>query len=79
MAKNRVDTDKFFKDLHDAESESNHKQIVKLLKRAYKWKTLKNLQLVVEYLGYNDARCETLKGCKEIISENIEYHVLKVF
>ena len=85
---NRVNTDKFFNDLHNAEFptdesgvelETNHKEMIKLLKRAYNWKSLENLQLVMEYLGYDDdSRSETLDGCKEIINETIEYHAAMI-
>ena len=65
----------FPKDAHDNELETNHKQMIKLLKRAYNWKSLENVQDVVEYLGYDtDSRYETLDGCKEIINMCIEYH-----
>ena len=82
MANTRME--KFLKELHDVEfpeddygieGETNHKGMIKLLKRAYKWKSLENLQMVIEYLGYdNDSRYDSLEGCKEIINENIEYH-----
>lgn len=70
---------KFFEELHNAEFgneeleiEEDPKEFIRLLKRAMKWETLENLQLVCDYLGYeDDERYETLEGVREIISENI--------
>lgn len=72
--------EKFLKQLHDAEFgneeeeiEANPKEMVKLLKRAYKWKTYDKSYEVCVYLGAEcDDRIETLEGCKEIIMEDIE-------
>ena len=73
--------EKFLLEMHKAEfeageyeDEANPREIVKLLKRAQKWKTHDNLYDVCVYLGAEtDDRIETVDGCKEIISEDIEY------
>lgn len=71
---------KFFEELHLAEFgneekdiKADDKEFIRLLKRAMKWETLENLQLVCDYLGFeDDDRYETLEGVKEMINETIE-------
>lgn len=72
--------DKYFQDLHLAEFgneeegiEENPREVVKLLKRALKWKTFSRLEDVCIYLGYeDDERIESIEGCKSIIMDNVE-------
>lgn len=72
---------KYFDDLHLAEFGNNKldinkdiKTYIKLLKRALKWKSHKNLKYLCEYLGAeSDERTETTEGCKAIIKEDIDY------
>lgn len=72
---------KYLDDLHLAEFgnddegiQEDPKEFIKLLKRALKWKSFKNLEYVIEYLGAeDDERAESIEGCKEIIEESIEY------
>lgn len=73
--------EKYLEDLHLAEFgndeediESNPRGFIKLLKRALKWKSFKNLEYVIEYLGAeDDERAESIEGCKAIIEETIQY------
>lgn len=72
--------DKYFQDLHLAEFgdddegiKENPKEVVKLLKRALKWKTFSRLEDVCIYLGHeDDERIKSIDGCKSIIMDNIE-------
>lgn len=78
--------EKFLKQLHDAEFgneeeeiEENPKEVIKLLKRAYKWKTYDKLYEVCVYLGAeSDDRADSIEGCKEIINEDIEYREAEI-
>lgn len=79
---------KYFDDLFKAEfgyekdadfvtqcySKPNADEVIRLLKRALTWKSHKNLGAVCEYLGAEtDERTSTVKGCKEIIKEDLDY------
>lgn len=72
---------KFLQDLHlaefgdeESEIEANPREFKRLLKRSLKWKSLKNLEYVIEYLGAeDDERSESVEGCQDIIKETIEY------
>ena len=78
--------DKFLEDLHVAEfgykygedepiyAREDKGTMLKLLRRALSWKTLKNLQDVCVYLGAEtDDRIDTVEGCKAIIREDVRY------
>ena len=82
--------EKFLEDLHVAEfgykygeeepiyAREDKDAMLKLLRRALSWKTLKNLQYVCVYLGAEtDDRIDTVEGCKAIISEDVRYLVGK--
>ena len=82
--------DKFLEDLHLAEfgykygeeeplyPREDKEAMLKLLRRALCWKTLKYLRLVCVYLGAEtDDRIDTVEGCKAIISEDVRYLVGK--
>lgn len=76
--------EKLLDDMHQAEfgyrygeteplyTHVNPEKMVKLLQKALHYKTLRTLQPIATYLGYeSDDRFETVEGCKNIIRENI--------